>query len=67
MNSDRVTQIKLPKLHINQYEVLKGLRRFNVVRCGRRWGKNILLEHIIVNMLLKSNKNVCYIEPINKM
>ena len=32
-------QIQLPKLHPSQARIKAGLRRFNVLNCGRRWGK----------------------------
>lgn len=34
--------IRLPRLHVAQHEVLRGARQFNVVVCGRRWGKTLL-------------------------
>lgn len=34
--------INLPRPHPAQVEVLEGKRRFNVVACGRRWGKTKL-------------------------
>jgi len=34
--------IRLPEPHDSQLEVLRGLKRFNVLACGRRWGKTVL-------------------------
>lgn len=34
-----VLEVKLPKLHSGQAQVEREARRFNVVNCGRRWGK----------------------------
>jgi len=31
--------IDVPKLHAGQQHILDNAKRFNVVRCGRRWGK----------------------------
>ena len=40
--------LTLPRPHQAQYEVLRGAKRFNVVCCGRRWGKTVLgLDRII--------------------
>lgn len=34
--------VTLPKLHEAQLTVVRGLKRFNVLACGRRWGKTRL-------------------------
>lgn len=36
-------ELCLPKPHPTQAEVVREAGRFNVVDCGRRWGKNVLL------------------------
>lgn len=38
--------IALPVLHASQAQVVAGLAPRSVLRCGRRWGKSKLLEHI---------------------
>lgn len=38
--------VTLPKLHPGQSEVLQDAKRFNVVVCGRRWGKTFLGQEI---------------------
>jgi len=40
-------EIVLPKLHINQKKVLKESQRFNVLDCGRRWGKTVFAVNLI--------------------
>ena len=35
-------RIKLPRPHIKQRQVIDSARRFNVLDCGRRWGKTEL-------------------------
>jgi hypothetical protein len=38
--------LTLPKPHLAQQQVIDGSKRFNVVCCGRRWGKTELgMEH----------------------
>ena len=32
-------EIQLPKMHEGQAELESQMKRFNVVACGRRWGK----------------------------
>jgi len=41
--------IDLPILHSGQVEVLDLARRFNVIVCGRRWGKTFLGQDIACN------------------
>lgn len=38
------TKIRLPKLHKAQQTIKRNRKRFNVIDCGRRFGKNILLQ-----------------------
>jgi hypothetical protein len=37
----------LPKLHVNQQKVIDEAKRFNVVCCGRRWGKTKLSVRLL--------------------
>lgn len=59
-------ELELPTLHMNQKTIKDNLNRFNCVCCGRRFGKNILLEDIIINYLLQG-KIVGHFEPTYKM
>lgn len=43
------TTIELPRLHRYQAQVLGEAVRFNVVACGRRWGKTLLGEDVAIN------------------
>lgn len=58
-------QIRLPKLHAAQYGVVKAARRFNVLCCGRRWGKSTLGEDRLVHPAL-TGKPVAWYAPTNK-
>lgn len=44
--------VKLPRPHPGQRDILKGLRRFNVIACGRRFGKTILGTNRLVETVL---------------
>lgn len=37
-------EIELPQLHAGQISVYQNRKRFNVVQCGRRWGKTLFGE-----------------------
>lgn len=41
----------LPTLHKSQDYILKNAKRFNHLRCGRRWGKTTLIEELSSNTL----------------
>ena len=48
-------RIRLPRLHMAQERVISEARRFNVVVCGRRWGKTLLgVDRAIMCGLLRS-------------
>jgi hypothetical protein len=48
-------QIELPAHHAAQRQVLDGARRFNVLACGRRWGKSTLgIDRIVQPVLTDS-------------
>jgi hypothetical protein len=36
--------ITLPRLHPAQIQIKRERKRFNVIDCGRRFGKNIMLQ-----------------------
>lgn len=61
-----MTVIELPNLHDNQKYILENKSRFNVVCCGRRFGKDVLLEDIAVRHSLKGEK-VAITAPTYKM
>jgi len=42
----------MPKLYDKQAEVKRDLARFNVLNCGRRWGKNVFEHDFTVDGLL---------------
>lgn len=58
----RVT-IELMRPHCGQAEVLANLDRFNVLCCGRRWGKTLLAQHLALRSIL-DGLSVAYIAPV---
>ncbi|MDQ2995448.1 MAG: hypothetical protein M3R61_00105 [Chloroflexota bacterium] len=44
--------IQLPRPHPGQLQILREKRRFNVVACGRRWGKSTLGVNLIAETTL---------------
>lgn len=44
--------IKLKKRHVNQEHIINTARRFNVLKCGRRFGKTSLAEELIIEPAL---------------
>lgn len=59
--------VTTPKLHKAQSEIEHGSRRFNVLCCGRRFGKDIYLERKATRMLLKSKQPVGWFAPTYRM
>jgi hypothetical protein len=58
--------IKLPRLHSAQREIVRGARRFNVVCCGRRFGKTKLAVDRLLQPAL-SGFPAAYFAPTYKM
>jgi len=55
-------EVRLPRLHPGQEQVLAETRRYNVLACGRRWGKTTLLVDLAVNAAL-DGKRVGWFAP----
>jgi hypothetical protein len=45
--------VKLKKLHAAQKEILEKRKRFNVIKCGRRFGKTELSQELISETILR--------------
>lgn len=58
--------IPLPRPHTGQRDYLKGARRFNVLCCGRRWGKNIVSHRRIIKAALPG-KPCAWFAPTYRM
>ena len=59
--------VRLPTPHDAQRQVEDNARRFNVFCCGRRWGKDVLLERRAVKKLLKQPRPVGWFAPTYRM
>lgn len=46
------TIIKLKRRHVNQEHIIATCKRFNVLKCGRRFGKTSLAEELIIEPAL---------------
>jgi len=64
MSSKQIT-IKLKRPHSGQAKIKKNLKRFNVISCGRRFGKTQLGIDLAIGMLLKG-KPVGWFAPTYK-
>lgn len=59
-------QIFLPKLHRAQIRIKNERKRHNVINCGRRFGKNILLQDLAVEGALHNRRPVGWGAPVYK-
>lgn len=59
-------EIKLSKLHPAQETILSEAKRFNVLDCGRRWGKSELALNILCDAVLDGFP-VGYFTPIYRL
>jgi phage terminase large subunit-like protein len=49
--AQKITKINLDDLHPGQLQVSNERRRFNVLSCGRRWGKTHMTNYLIAEMV----------------
>jgi terminase large subunit-like protein len=59
-------RLVLPKPHPAQYEVLRNSKRFNVLCCGRRWGKTTIAIDRLVRPAL-GGKPTAWFAPTYKL
>ena len=62
----RDVRIVIPELHVTQKRVKAEAKRYNVVDCGRQWGKTLLCKELVLDMLLEG-KPCAYTQPTYKM
>lgn len=53
--ADRSVSLALPKPHVGQQRVISEASRFNVVCCGRRWGKTTMGVNRSIDTALKGD------------
>jgi hypothetical protein len=66
MSERRKIEVEVPLLHMGQQGILSEARRFNVLECGRRFGKTTLGQHLAVGPLLKGQP-VGWFSPTYKL
>ena len=52
----REVQLTIARPHVAQRKVLAEQKRFNVLCCGRRWGKTTIAQHVIVPAVASGQK-----------
>ena len=63
--SNKIIELNLPALHPAQVKVIQEAKRFNVVNCGRRFGKTVLGMDRLIHPALEG-KPVAWFSPTNK-
>lgn len=64
--SNKIIDLKLPAPHPGQLKLIQEAKRFNVVCCGRRWGKTVLGMDRLIHAALQG-KPVAWFSPTNKL
>lgn len=59
--------VKFPRPHAAQRAIEQGAKRFNIYRCGRRFGKDVLLERRAGKKLIKTPNPVGWFAPTYRM
>lgn len=63
--TDTIT-LKLPRPHVGQLRVIESAKRFNVLMCGRRFGKTTLGIHLVARKSLEGHP-VAWFAPTYKL
>src|ERR1035437_1746184 len=64
--SSKIIELNLPAPHPAQARLIQEAKRFNVLCCGRRWGKTVLGMDRLIHPALKG-KPVAWFSPTNKL
>ena len=64
--SSQTIELSLPAPHPGQLAVIQQSKRFNVVCCGRRWGKTVLGMDRLIHLALEG-KPVAWFSPSYKL
>ena len=59
-------EIEIPKLHAGQCRIVEQAKRFNVLECGRRWGKTTFGEHVAIESAIEG-KVIGWFAPTHKL
>ena len=60
-------KLALPKAHVAQRQVLAEAKRFNVLACGRRWGKTTLGGNLIAPVALSAGLPFGWFAPTYRL
>lgn len=63
----QVVKLELPKAHVAQRQVLAEAKRFNVLACGRRWGKTTLGGNLIAPVALTAGLPFGWFAPTYRL
>ena len=64
--SNKIISLSLPAPHPAQKKLICEAKRFNVLCCGRRWGKTVLGMDRLIHSALQ-RKPVAWFSPSNKL
>lgn len=64
--AERQVEIEVPELHLAQQQIVNESRRFNVLACGRRFGKSLLGIELDLEPALEGYP-VAWFSPTHKM
>jgi len=62
----RDVAVHLPELHPGQVAVRRGAKRFNVMMCGRRWGKTTLGIDLVTETAIDEGMPAAWLAPTYK-
>lgn len=63
----KVIDIHLPKMHAAQAAIDAGCKRFNIIRAGRRFGKDVILERRRIRSMLHKPAPYGWFAPTYRM
>ena len=63
---DRI-ELVLPRPHAGQRQIIDGARRFNIVSCGRRFGKTTMGAILMAGALLRDRRSCGWFAPTYRL
>lgn len=66
MSTAALVRLRVPKPHAAQQTILPEMRRFNVVNCGRRWGKTVLGQNRLIPIAVDMGMPCAWFAPTYK-
>jgi hypothetical protein len=62
-SAQRTVRVELRALHADQQRIADQFKRFNVIACGRRWGKSELSKNLLIVKGLQAARPVAWFSP----